>query len=41
MDIINLYEKSENLFFVGGIVRDELLGKQSPDIDLTFVGDAV
>lgn len=41
MDIINLYEKSENLFFVGGIVRDELLGKRSPDIDLTFVGDAV
>lgn len=41
MDIINLYEKSENLFFVGGIVRDELLGKQSPDIDLTFVGDAI
>lgn len=41
MDIINLYEKSENLFFVGGLVRDELLGKQSPDIDLTFVGDAV
>ena len=41
MDIINLYEKSENLFFVGGIVRDELLGKQSPDIDLTFVGNAI
>lgn len=41
MDIINLYEKSENLFFVGGIVRDELLGIQSPDIDLTFVGDAI
>lgn len=41
MNIINLYEKSENLFFVGGIVRDELLGKQSSDIDLTFVGDAI
>ncbi len=41
MNIINLYEKSENLFFVGGIVRDELLGKKSPDIDLTFVGDAI
>lgn len=41
MNIINLYEKSENLFFVGGIVRDELLGKQSPDVDLTFVGDAI
>ena len=41
MSIISLYEKSENLFFVGGIVRDELLEKSSPDIDLTFVGDAV
>ncbi len=41
MGIISLYEKTENLFFVGGIVRDELLGKNSPDIDLTFVGNAV
>lgn len=41
MSIINLYEKSENLFFVGGIVRDELLGKTSPDIDLTYVGNAI
>lgn len=41
MSIISLYEKSENLFFVGGVVRDELLGKNSPDVDLTFVGDAV
>lgn len=41
MSIISLYEKSENLFFVGGIVRDELLGKTSPDIDLTFVGNAI
>lgn len=41
MSIINLYEKSENLFFVGGVVRDELLGKTSPDIDLTYVGNAV
>ena len=41
MSIINLYEKSENLFFVGGIVRDELLGIKSQDIDLTYVGNAV
>lgn len=41
MSIISLYEKSENLFFVGGVVRDELLGKTSPDIDLTFVGNAI
>lgn len=41
MSIISLYEKSENLFFIGGVVRDELLGKTSPDIDLTFVGNAI
>lgn len=41
MSIISLYEKSENLFFVGGIVRDELLGKESLDVDLTYVGNAV
>ncbi len=41
MSIISLYEKSEKLFFVGGIVRDELLGKNSSDIDLTYVGNAV
>ncbi len=41
MSIISLYEKSENLFFVGGIVRDEMLGKNSPDIDLTYVGNAI
>ncbi|MBR1681348.1 CCA tRNA nucleotidyltransferase [bacterium] len=41
MSIINLYEKSENLLFVGGIVRDELLGIKSQDIDLTYEGNAV
>lgn len=42
MSIISLYEKSENLFFVGGVVRDELLGLEAnSDIDLTYVGDAV
>jgi poly(A) polymerase/tRNA nucleotidyltransferase (CCA-adding enzyme) len=39
MDIINIQDK--NLFFIGGIVRDELLGKQSFDIDLTYQGDAI
>ena len=37
MDIKN----TENLYFIGGIVRDELLGKGSLDIDLTYVGDAI
>ncbi|MGN1125120.1 MAG: hypothetical protein ACI4SM_02930 [Candidatus Gastranaerophilaceae bacterium] len=41
MSIISLYEKSENLYFVGGIVRDEILGIPSSDIDLTFVGNAI
>lgn len=39
MDIINIQDK--NLFFIGGVVRDELLGKESFDIDLTFQGDAI
>ena len=38
---MNLYEKSDKLFFVGGKVRDELLGIESDDIDLTYVGNAV
>lgn len=41
MSIISLYEKSDKLFFVGGFVRDELLGIKSQDIDLTYVGNAV
>lgn len=41
MSIISLYEKSDKLFFVGGIVRDELLGIKSKDIDLTYVGNAI
>ena len=41
MSIISLYEKSDKLFFVGGFVRDELLGIKSHDIDLTYVGNAV
>ena len=39
MDIINIHDK--NLFFIGGVVRDELLGKESFDIDLTYQGDAI
>ncbi len=36
---MNLRDK--NLYYVGGIVRDELLNKQSFDIDLTYVGNAI
>ena len=39
MNIINLHDK--NLYYIGGVVRDELLGKESFDIDLTYEGDAV
>lgn len=33
--------KDKNLYYIGGIVRDELLGKKSFDIDLTYVGNAI
>lgn len=31
----------ENLYYVGGIVRDEILGKECFDIDLTYQGNAI
>ena len=33
--------EDENLYYVGGIVRDEILGRNSIDIDLCYEGDAV
>ncbi len=39
MNIINLHDK--NLFYIGGIVRDKILGKKSFDIDITYVGNAI
>lgn len=39
MNIINIQDK--NLFYIGGVVRDELLNKESFDIDITYVGDAI
>lgn len=39
MSIINLQDK--NLFYIGGVVRDELLDKKNFDIDLTFQGNAI
>ena len=33
--------KDKNLYYIGGVVRDELLGKKSFDIDLTYDGDAI
>lgn len=39
MNIINLHDK--NLFYIGGVVRDKILGKESFDIDITYVGNAI
>lgn len=33
--------RDKNLYFIGGVVRDEILGKASFDVDLTYVGDAI
>ena len=33
--------KDRNLFYVGGVVRDEILGVSSLDIDYTFQGNAI
>jgi len=42
MNIININETLEdNLFFIGGVVRDEFLGVKSFDIDITYVGNAI
>ena len=39
MNTVSLRDK--NLFYIGGVVRDKLLGKDSFDIDLTYSGNAV
>lgn len=41
MDIINIKDNSNKLFYIGGVVRDEILGKKSFDIDITYVGNAI
>ena len=33
--------KDKNLYYIGGVVRDEILGTKSFDVDLTYVGDAI
>lgn len=37
----NLILKDKNLYYIGGVVRDELLGKDSFDTDLTYQGNAI
>lgn len=39
MNIINL--KDKNLYYIGGVVRDEILRLENFDIDLTYDGDAI
>lgn len=39
MNIINI--KDKNLFYIGGVVRDEILGRASFDVDITYVGNAI
>ena len=41
MKIINLKDTQNKLFYIGGVVRDELLGTESFDVDLTYVGNAI
>ena len=40
MDIISLNDTS-NLYLVGGVVRDELLGIKSLDVDMVYEGNAI
>ena len=41
MNIINIKDTSNKLFYIGGVVRDELLGRESFDVDITYVGNIV
>ena len=41
MNIIKINDTSNKLFYIGGVVRDELLGCESLDVDITYVGNAI
>lgn len=41
MDIIKINDTSHKLFYIGGVVRDELLHRKSFDVDITYVGNAI
>jgi len=41
MNIIKINDNSNKLFYIGGIVRDELLGREPFDVDITYVGNAI
>lgn len=33
--------KNQNLYYIGGVVRDEILGLESFDVDITYIGNAI
>ena len=41
MEIVNIKDTSHKLYYVGGVVRDELLGKPSLDVDIVYEGNAI
>ena len=41
MDIIKIYDNSDKLYYIGGVVRDKLLGVKSFDVDITYEGNAI
>lgn len=41
MNIININDNSNKLFYIGGIVRDEILGEKAVDVDITYIGNAI
>ena len=41
MKNLNIQDDTGKLFYVGGVVRDELLNRQSFDVDVVFEGDAI
>ena len=41
MKNLNIQDDTGKLFYIGGVVRDELLNRQSFDVDIVFEGDAI
>ncbi len=41
MKNLNIQDDTGKLFYIGGVVRDELLGRQSFDVDIVYEGDAI
>lgn len=39
--MVNIGLKDKDLYYIGGVVRDELLGTESFDTDLTYQGNAI